>query len=52
MDIVRDILNHSKKNSYEEDGLFKVEADIVVRIKTFSSYVDEKLKPTGLKIND
>tara|TARA_Y100001933_G_scaffold7991_1_gene7247 strand:+ start:1519 stop:2364 length:846 start_codon:yes stop_codon:yes gene_type:complete len=41
-----------KLNSFEEDGLFKVEADIVVRIKTFSSYIDEKLKPAGIKIND
>jgi len=46
------IESFKKLNSFEEDGLFKVEADIVVRIKSFSSYVDEKLKPTGLKIND
>ena len=46
------IESFKKLNSFEEDGLFKVEADIVVRIKKFSSYVDEKLKPTGLKIND
>ena len=46
------IESFKKLNSFEEDGLFKVEADIVVRIKNFSSYVDEKLKPTGLKIND
>ena len=46
------IESFKKLNSFEEDGLFKVEADIVVRIKNFSSYVDEKLKSTGLKIND
>lgn len=46
------IESFKKLNSFEEDGLFKVEADIVVRIKNFSSYVDEKLKPTSLKIND
>ena len=46
------IESFNKLNSYEEDGLYKVEADIVVRMKSFSSYVDEKLKPTGLKIND
>ena len=45
------IESFKKLNSFEEDGLFKVEADIVVRIKTFSSYVDEKLNSTGLKIN-
>ena len=39
-------------NSFEEDGLFKVEADVVVRIKTFSSYIDEKLDPTGIIIKD
>ena len=39
-------------NSFERDGLFKVEADIVVRIKTFSSYIDEKLDPTGIIIKD
>jgi hypothetical protein len=39
-------------NSFEEDGLFKVEADVVVRIKTFSSYIDEKLDITGIKIKD
>jgi hypothetical protein len=39
-------------NSFEKDGLFKVEADIVVRIKTFSSYIDEKLDPTGIIIKD
>ena len=39
-------------NSFEEDGLFKVEADVVVRIKTFSSYIDEKLNITGIKIKD
>ena len=46
------IESFKKLNSFEEDGFFKVEADIVVRIKNFSSYVDEKLKPTSLKIND
>jgi len=46
------IESFNKLNSYEEDGLFKVEADIVVRIKEFSSYIDEKLNPTGTKIND
>jgi len=45
------IESFNKLNSFEEDGLFKVEADIVVRIKSFSSYIDEKLNPTGLKIN-
>ena len=39
-------------NSFEEDGLFKVEADVVVRIKTFSSYIDEKLDPAGIIIKD
>ena len=46
------IESFKKLNSFEEDGLFKVEADIVVRIKTFSSYIDEKLNPTGIKIKD
>ena len=46
------IESFNKLNSFEEDGLFKVEADIVVRIKEFSSYIDEKLNPTGTKIND
>ena len=46
------IESFKKLNSFEEDGLFKVEADIVVRMKNFSSYIEEKLKPTGLKIND
>ena len=46
------IESFKKLNSYKEDGFYKVEADIVVRIKNFSSYVDEKLKPKGLKIND
>lgn len=46
------IESFNKLNSFEEDGLFKVEADIVVRIKTFSSYIDEKLNPTGIKIKD
>ena len=26
--------------------------DVVVRIKTFSSYIDEKLDPTGIIIKD
>jgi len=46
------IESFKKLNSFEEDGLFKIEADIVVRIKEFSSYVDENLKSTGLKFND
>ena len=46
------IESFKKLNSFEEDGLFKVEADIVIRIKTFSSYIDEKLNPTGIRIND
>ena len=46
------IESFNKLNSFEEDGLFKVEADIVVRIKTFSSFIDEKLNPTGIKINE
>ena len=45
------IESFKKLNSFEEDGLFKVEADIVVKIKTFSSYVDEKLNSKGIKIN-
>ena len=45
------IESFKKLNSFKEDGLFKVEADIVVRIKTFSSYVDEQLNSAGLKIN-
>ena len=45
------IESFNKLNSYEEDGLFKVEADIIVRIKTFSSYIDEKLNPSRIKIN-
>ena len=44
------IESFNKLNSYEEDGLFKVEADIIVRIKTFSSYIDEKLNPSRIKI--
>ena len=39
-------------NSFEKDGLFKVEADVVVRIKTFSSYIDEKLNTTGITIKN
>ena len=46
------IESFNKLNSFEKDGWFKVEADIVVKIKTFSSYIDEKLKPTEIKIND
>ena len=46
------IESFNKLNSFEEDGLFKVEADIVVRVKTFSSFLDERLKPKGIKIND
>ena len=46
------IESFNKLNSYEEDGLFKVEADIIVRIKTFSSYIDEKLNPSRIKINN
>ena len=44
------IESFKKLNSYEEDGLVKVEADIVVRNKTFSSYIDEKLIPSKIKI--
>ena len=46
------IESFNKLNSFEKDGWFKVEADILVKIKTFSSYIDEKLKPTEIKIND
>ena len=46
------IESFKKLNSFKEDGLYKVEADIVVRRKTFSSYIDEKLSPTGIRIND
>ena len=46
------IESFNKLNSFEKDGWFKVEADIVVKIKTFSSYIDEKMKPTVIKIND
>ena len=46
------IESFKKLNSFKEDGWFKVEADIVVRIKTFSSYIDEKLNPTRIKIDD
>ena len=45
------IESFNKLNSFEEDGFFKVEADIVVKIKSFSSYIDEKLTPTGIRIN-
>ena len=44
------IESFKKLNSYKEDGFYKVEADIVVRLKTFSSYIDEKLNPKGIKI--
>ena len=44
------IESFKKLNSYEEDGLVKVEADILVRNKTFSSYIDEKLIPSRIKI--
>ena len=44
------IESFKKLNSFEEDGFFKVEADIVVRKKTFSSYIDEKLNPKGIRI--
>ena len=46
------IESFNKLNSYKEDGFFKVEADIVVRVKSFSSYIDEKLNPKGIKINN
>ncbi len=46
------IESFKKLNSFKEDGWVKVEADIVVRIKTFSSYIDEKLNPTRIKIDD
>ena len=46
------IESFNKLNSFEEDGLFKVEADIVVKVKTFSSYIDDKLNPTGITIKD
>ena len=46
------IESFKKLNSFKEDGLYRVEADIVVRRKTFSSYIDEKLSPTGIRIND
>ena len=46
------IESFKKLNSYKEDGFYKVEADIVVRVKTFSSYIDEKLNPKGIKINN
>tara|TARA_B100001057_G_C22842105_1_gene947483 strand:+ start:1150 stop:2025 length:876 start_codon:yes stop_codon:yes gene_type:complete len=44
------IESFKKLNSYKEDGLVKVEADIVVRNKTFSSYIDEKVNPSRIKI--
>lgn len=46
------IESFKKLNSYKEDGFSKVEAVIVVRVKTFSSYIDEKLNPKGIKINN
>ena len=46
------IESFKKLNSFKEDGLYRVEADIVVRRKTFSSYIDEKLSPAGIRIND
>jgi hypothetical protein len=46
------IESFKKLNSYKEDGFYKVEADIVVRVKTFSSYIDEKLNPKGININN
>ena len=46
------IESFKKLNSFKEDGLYRVEADIVVRRRTFSSYIDEKLSPTGIRIND
>jgi len=46
------IESFNKLNSYEEDGLYKVEADIIIRIKTFSSYIDETLNPSRIKINN
>ena len=46
------IESFNKLNSFEENGFFKVEADIVVRMKTFSSYIDEKLNPTVIKIKN
>ena len=46
------IESFNKLNSYKQDGFFKVEADIVVRVKSFSSYIDEKLNPKGIKINN
>ena len=46
------IESFNKLNSYKEDGFFKVEADIVVRVKSFSSYIDEKVNPKGIKINN
>ena len=46
------IESFNKLNSFKEDGLFKVEADIVVRVQNFSSFLDERLKPTSIKIND
>lgn len=45
------IESFKKLNSFEEDGFYKVEADIVVRIKNFSSFIDQKLNPIGIKVN-
>ena len=44
------IESFKKLSTYEENGLVKVEADIVVRNKTFSSYIDEKLNSSRIKI--
>ena len=46
------IESFNKINSYEIDGEFKVEAIIVIRNKTFSSYIDEKLSPSRIKIKN
>ena len=46
------IESFKKINTYEIDGEFKVEAVIVVRNKTFSSYIDEKLSPSRIKIKN
>ena len=46
------IESFTKLNSYEIDGEFKVEAIIVIRNKTFSSYIDEKLSPSRIKIKN
>ena len=46
------IESFNKINSYKIDGEFKVEAIIVIRNKTFSSYIDEKLSPSRIKIKN